>query len=74
MNTDLLSKGLKFITYTIGLLFLAPFTIYQAFKNEEHPLYIPVLIVGLLLAIAAIGFGFYSVKVFVDGIFGKKSK
>ncbi|WP_411031706.1 DUF6095 family protein [Spongiimicrobium sp. 3-5] len=76
MKTDkvLLVKGLKFIAYTVALMFTAPFALYQAFKNQGHPLYIPVLILGLILAIAAMGMGFYSIKILMDAIFGKKNK
>ena len=74
MNTDkdLLIKGIKYLLYTVGLMFLAPFTLYQAFKNQENILFWPVLIIGLLLGIAAIGMGFYSIKVMLDALFGKK--
>ncbi|UII75559.1 DUF6095 family protein [Flagellimonas sp. HMM57] len=76
MRTDkeLLIKGLKFLGYTVAVMFLAPFVISQAFKNQDHPAYIPVLVLGLLLAIVAIGLGFYSIKIFMDAIFGKKTK
>ncbi len=76
MSTDksLLAKGLKFLGYTIFTMFLAPVVLFQAFKNQDHAFYIPVLIVGLLLAITAIGLGFYSIKVFLDALFGKKTK
>ncbi|TMU56849.1 DUF6095 family protein [Flagellimonas algicola] len=76
MHTDkkLLAKGLKFIGYTVAVMFLAPFTIYQAFKNEGHPAYLPVLIVGLILAVVAIGLGFYTIKIFMEALFGKKTK
>ncbi|WP_431121653.1 DUF6095 family protein [Flagellimonas flava] len=76
MHTDkkLLAKGLKFIGYTVAVMFLAPFTIYQAFKNEGHPAYWPVLIVGLVLAAVAIGLGFYTIKIFMEALFGKKAK
>ncbi|WP_298999138.1 DUF6095 family protein [Flagellimonas sp. S174] len=75
MRTDkkLLVKGIKFLGYTAGVMFLAPFTIYQAFKNEDHPAYIPVLVIGIILAITAISLGFYSMKIFMDALFGKKS-
>jgi len=74
MRTDktLLLKGVKYLAYTVLLMFSAPFAIYQAFKNEGHPLYIPVLIFGILLAIAAIGMGFYGIKTIVDALFGKR--
>ncbi len=76
MRTDkeLLVKGIKFIAYTIALMFLAPVVIYEAFKNQAHPWYWPVLIVGLILAIAAIAMGFYGIKVILDSLFGKKGK
>jgi len=75
MRTDkkLLVKGIKFITYTTALMFLAPVVVYQAFKNQGHPLYWPVLILGFFLGIAAIAMGFFSIKVILDSLFGKKS-
>tara|TARA_R110002073_G_scaffold2405_1_gene16248 strand:- start:819 stop:1130 length:312 start_codon:yes stop_codon:yes gene_type:complete len=73
-NKALLLKGLKYIAYTIALMFTAPIVIYQAFKNESHPLYWPVLIIGLILAIAAIAMGFYSIKLIMDALFNKANK
>ena len=73
-NKALLLKGLKYLAITLLLMFMAPVVLFQAFKNQDHPFYIPVLVVGILLAIGAISLGFYSIKVVVDAIFGKKSK
>jgi len=76
MRTDkeLLIKGLKRIGYTVLFMFGAPIVIYQAFKNEGHPFYWPVLIVGFILAILAIGMGFYSIKTIMDAIFNRGKK
>ena len=68
-NKELLIKGVKYLAYTMVLMFTAPIVLFQAFKNTEHPFYIPVLVVGSILAIAAIVMGFYSIKVLMDGIF-----
>ncbi len=73
-NKALLLKGLKNIAYTIALMFTAPIVIYQAFKNQGHPFYWPVLIIGLMLAIAAIAMGFYSIKLIMDALFNKENK
>lgn len=73
-NKALLIKGIKFIAVTILLMFTAPAVIYQAFRNEGHPMYWPVLIVGLLLAIGAICLGFYSIKTIMDALFHKDKK
>lgn len=72
-DKDLLIKSLKRFGYTVLFMFSAPFALYQAFKNHGHPLYIPVLILGILLSLTAIIFGFYSIKTLMDAIFGKKS-
>ncbi|MCV6631315.1 MAG: DUF6095 family protein [Flavobacteriaceae bacterium] len=74
MHTDkeLLAKAIKSFGFTALLMFAAPVVLYQAFKNQNHPWYYPVLIVGLALAIAAIAKGFHSVKLMMDALFGKK--
>ncbi|MBU2946076.1 DUF6095 family protein [Zobellia uliginosa] len=71
-DKDLLVKGIKHIAYTIALMFLAPGVIYQAFKNEGHPLYWPVLILGFIFAIAAILLAFYSLRLIMESIFGRR--
>jgi hypothetical protein len=53
-------------------MFLAPIVLFQAFKNAAHALYPYVLQVGLLLAVAAIVMGFYSINVMMLAIFGAK--
>ena len=71
-DRDLLIKGVKRLLYTLALMFLAPIVLYQAFKNQEHPWFLPVVIVGGLLALGAIGMGFYSIKTLVDSLFGRR--
>lgn len=73
-NKDLLLKGIKYLVFTVFMMFLAPVVLFQAFKNQDHPFYIPVLIIGLILAILAISLGFYSVRIFIVALFGKKEK
>lgn len=71
-DRSLLLTSLKYFAYTVMLMFSAPAVIYQAFKNQDHPWYWPVLVVGLLLAVAAIGMGFYSLKLILKSFFGSK--
>lgn len=72
-NKELLVKGAKSFAYTALVMFLAPIVLYQAFKNTDKPLFVPVLIVGVALAIFAIYLGFKSVNIVMDAIFGKKN-
>ena len=74
MKTDkeLLLKGIKSFGFTAIVMFVAPVILYQAFKNTDKPLFIPVLIVGILMAGFAIYLGFKSVNIVMDSVFGKK--
>jgi len=73
-NKEVMMKGVKYMAYTVLLMFTAPVVLYQAFKNQGHPFFWPVLIVGAILALGAIVMGFYSTKVIMDGIFNKQPK
>ena len=76
MKTDksLLVKGLRIAAITIALMFTAPVIISSAFKNQEHSFFWPVLIIGGLLAIGAVAGGFYSIKLMMDALFGRKKQ
>lgn len=74
MNKIILQKGLKRITYAILAAFTGPVVIMQAFQNEGHPWYWPVLIIGLLFFCGAIGFGFWGILTLVNALLGKKRK
>ncbi|MDA9331365.1 DUF6095 family protein [Flavobacteriaceae bacterium] len=71
-NRDILYLGVRYLGITVLLMFVAPISLYEAFKNSTHPLYIPVLIFGILCAISAIAMAFLSVKTIVDAFFKKE--
>jgi len=73
-DKDLLVKGLKRLGITVILMFTAPFVLWQAFKNEDHPLFWPICILGIILAGSAIFMGFKGITTIVDSVFGKKTK
>ncbi|MDG1270925.1 MAG: DUF6095 family protein [Flavobacteriaceae bacterium] len=74
MNTALLSKGLKRVAGFIVLAFTGPVVIYQAFQNEGHPFYYPVLILGLILCGLSIGLGFWGIRTLTAGLLGPRPK
>ena len=71
-DRELLIKGVKRLIYTLALMFLGPLVLYQAFRNEDHPWFLPVLIAGGLLALGAIVMGFYSIKTLVNALFADR--
>ena len=68
-DKEVLTKGVKIMGMTLLFMFLGPFLVYTAFSNEEKPLYIPILIVGLLICGGAIYFGFKGIKTIMDSMF-----
>mgnify|MGYP003636472767 CR=1 FL=1 len=73
-DKDLLLKGIKYLGFTVLFMFSAPFVLYEAFKNQENPLFIPVLVLGIILAILAIFLAFYGIKTIMDSLFDSKKK
>ncbi len=68
-NKEKLLKGIKLMGGTLVLLVTAPIILNSSFKNQEHPLFIPVLGIGIILFIAAIYFGFKGIKTLMRALF-----
>ncbi len=74
MNVALLKKGLLRI-FIFGICcFMGPVILYQAFKNEGHPFFWPVFIIGIIIFFTAILFGFLGIKTIVSALLGKPKK
>jgi len=71
-NKNLLAKGIQRIGFALALALTGPILIHSAFKNQEHELYIPVLILGILIAGFAIFMGFKGIKTIMNALFNKK--
>jgi len=71
-DKELLGKGVQRMAIALMFMFIGPTIIHSAFKNQDHPLYIVVLSIGLLCAIFAIYMGFKGIKTIMDAVFGKK--
>lgn len=68
-NKEKLLKGIKLMGGTLLLLVTAPIILNSSFKNQDHPLFIPVLGIGIILFIAAIYFGFKGIKMLMRALF-----
>lgn len=68
-NKEKLAKGIRFLAISLVLIFLGPSIIFSAFKNQEHPLYIPILILGIIIALGAMLMIFLGIKKTVNAFF-----
>lgn len=68
-NKEKLLKGVKLMGGTLLLLITAPIVLNSSFKNQDHPMFILVLGIGIVLLIAAIYFGFKGIRTLMGALF-----
>lgn len=69
---DVFLKGLKNMFGALPLLFLGPVLIHSSFKNQEHPLFIYILILGILVCSFAVYIAYKGIKIIIDGLFNEE--
>ncbi len=53
----------------LPLLFLGPSVIHSSFKNQEHPLYIPILGLGIIFCMLSIFLMFKGIQTIMKSMF-----
>ena len=71
MNKELIFKGLSRLFIAILFAFTGPVIYTSAVRNEGHPFFIPVLVLGLIACILSILYGFRGIKLLVKGFFNE---
>lgn len=64
-----IAKGLRKISFGILFMFIGPVILYSAFKNENHFMYYPVIIIGIAVCATAMYQFFMGLRTLVSGIF-----
>ncbi|WP_308224918.1 DUF6095 family protein [Flavobacterium sp. J372] len=64
MPTDkkTLMRGVRYLALTLPLFILGPVVIHSSFKNQGHPLFIPILGLGAILCLMAIWYMFMGIR------------
>ena len=70
-DKNLLFKGMKTMGISLVLMFVGPTIIYLTLSNKEKPLYIPLLIIGIIGCGFAIYFAFKGINIILDSMFKK---
>ncbi len=70
MPTDkkILNRGLAKMIWALPLFFIGPSVIYSAFKNQDHPFFIPVLGLAIIICILAVVLAFLGLKTIVSSM------
>lgn len=68
-NKELLSKGIKYLTGALPLLFIGPSIIYNAFINKQNVWHYLVLAIGIVACLGAMYLMYLGLKTIMKGIF-----
>ena len=68
-NRALLEKGMKYMLYSLPLMFIGPSVIYNAFINKQNIWHYLVLAIGIILCLLAVYFMFKGIKTLTDALF-----
>ena len=68
-NKQVLTKGIKYLAFALPLIFIGPSILFTAFNNQDHYLYIPVLILGILAMVGAVFLLFKGILTIVKAVF-----
>lgn len=71
-NKEILVKGLKYMGIAIVLMFSGPSLLYVVIGNQESNTYIPLLIIGIIICVAAILISFKGISIIMDSMFKNK--
>lgn len=68
-NKELLTKGVKYLTGALPLMFLGPSMIYNAFMNQHTNWHYLVLGIGIVACLSSMFLIFLGLKIIMKGIF-----
>tara|TARA_B100001559_G_scaffold166439_2_gene139469 strand:+ start:3550 stop:3774 length:225 start_codon:yes stop_codon:yes gene_type:complete len=68
-----LKRGIKRLIVCVFLCFAGPVVLSQAFKNEDHPYFLPVLFIGLFTMISAISYGAWGILTITKALLQEKN-
>ena len=69
VNKALLDKGMKYMLYSLPLMFIGPSVIYNAWINKQNVWHYLVLAIGIALCFLAVYFMFKGIKTLTDALF-----
>ncbi|MDG1330060.1 MAG: DUF6095 family protein [Flavobacteriaceae bacterium] len=68
-DTKKLAKGIKYLVFTLPLLFLSPYLLTLSFLNKDNLSFYFFLLVGIAMGILAILLFFRALRAILDSIF-----
>lgn len=71
VNREVLNKGLRILLGSLPTLFIGVFILNSSFKNQKHPLFVYILILGVLICGYAVYLMFKGINTIMKSMFEK---
>ena len=71
VNKEVLNKGLRILLGSLPTLFIGVFILNSSFKNQKHPLFVYILILGVLICGYAVYLMFKGINTIMKSMFEK---
>lgn len=68
-NKNILSKGIKYLSGALPLMFIGPSLIYNAFMNKQNAWHYLVLSIGIIACLAAMYLMYLGLKTIMKSLF-----
>lgn len=68
-NKTVLMRGIRSLALALPMFFIGPVVIHSSFKNQQHPLFIPVLGLGAIICLTGMWFMFLGIKTIMKSLF-----
>ena len=68
-NKELLAKGVKTLAMSLGAIAAGPIVVYNSFMNQNHPLYLVILTIGILIMLLAMFLLFNGINIILKSFF-----
>lgn len=68
-NKQVLMKGIKTMAGALPLAFIGPAILFSTFKNQDHPFFIPILILALVAMVFSVFLMFKGLSTIMKSLF-----
>lgn len=62
-------NGIKYLAGALPLTFLGPLVLTSSFKNQDHPWFIPVMLLALAIMVLSVFFMFKGIRTIIKSLF-----
>lgn len=66
-------RGLKYLGWALPMFFIGPVVLHSSFKNQQHPLFIPIAGLGGIICLTGMWFMFLGIRTIMQSLFDNEN-